>query len=181
MRSGGERGGDLLSNRPWHPHDACLVGLHRTPLQTTDLHRGLDHPSRAAKQIQPTDPERDQLAGTQARIGSKQDERPVSELGHRREPLDLFCIRPTLRSGSHATVTEDGPHPRVELMAVAVTPQPGSSSPDVPLVPQAAGHRRVLIAVSPEGSSPTAQCQPRAGRIGRDRPGVGNDHCWARR
>jgi hypothetical protein len=68
------------------------VGLHRTPLQTTDLHRGLDHPSRAAKQIQPTDPKRDQLAGTQARISGKQDERPVSELCHRREPLDLFRV-----------------------------------------------------------------------------------------
>jgi hypothetical protein len=92
VRSGGERGGDLLGNRLWHPHDARLVGLHRTPLQATDLHRSLDHPSRAAKQIQPTDPERNQLAGTQARIGSKQDERPVSELGHRREPLDLFRV-----------------------------------------------------------------------------------------
>ena len=58
VRSSGEPGGDLLGNRPWHPHDARLWVFTGPPLQTTDLHRGLDHPSRAAKQIQPTDPER---------------------------------------------------------------------------------------------------------------------------
>jgi hypothetical protein len=80
LRPASQRPGDLLGNRARHPHDARLMRLHRTPLQTTDLNRRLDHPSGAAKQIQAADPERDQLARTQSRVGSKQEERPESGL-----------------------------------------------------------------------------------------------------
>jgi hypothetical protein len=97
---GGERGGDLLGNRAWHPDGPRLMGLHRPPLQPAHFHRGLDHPSRAAKQVEPADPERDQLTGAQPRVGSKENERPIPHVSSRSEPLDLFCIKASLRAAA---------------------------------------------------------------------------------
>jgi hypothetical protein len=89
----GERGGNLFGNRARQPDGARLVGLDRPPLQPTDLHRGLHHLRGAAKQIQPTDPQRHQLAGTQPGVGGKQDQWPIPPLGRRREPLDLLGVQ----------------------------------------------------------------------------------------
>jgi hypothetical protein len=40
--------------------------------------------------------------------------------------------RPPSGLANQAAITEDKPHPPVELVTIAVTPEPGSSSPAVP-------------------------------------------------
>jgi len=39
---------------------------------------------------------------------------------------------PEWRLATRQVVTQDGPHPLVELVTIAATPEPGSTSPAVP-------------------------------------------------
>jgi hypothetical protein len=90
VRPAGQVRRELGGQKPRQPHGARLMGLDAAPLEpAVNLGRRLADADRAGEHVDPTDPERGQLARPEPRVGGKAYERVVRGPDRLGELLDL--------------------------------------------------------------------------------------------